>query len=291
MAMQLPAHIRHPTSNIRHRRAFTLIELLVVIAIIALLVGILLPALGAARAQARATACASRLHQLGIALNLYLNDFDNTLPQATTTIGGNQVVVGTLFGGKRGSLPAYSINTMGAELRPLNKYIIETTIPEGSDADLTQPTIEVEAFKSPSDKGGNIPGVGPVQSMYDLLGSSYSLNDHANKPTMGTPELPTLVPNSGGKMPPIATPSKTWLLGSDPIFNTDGGGDRQHYWYSAKSAGSQTAASDTKANLLFADWHVGVTLTVPGQPINTTKDYTFWPTPPVNPSALAPTMP
>ncbi len=268
------------------RRAFTLIELLVVIAIIALLVAILLPALGAARANSRATVCASRLHQLGIALNLYMNDFDNTLPQATTTLGGNQVVIGTLFGGKKGQLPAYSINTMGAEGRPLNRYVLETTPIPDSETDV----MEVEAFKSPCDKGGVIPGVGRVDSMYNFLGSSYSLNDHALAPTPSTPEVATLVPNGGGKMPVIVTTSKTWLLGSDPIFNADGGGDRQHYWYTTNS--NITAASGAvKANLLFADWHVGSQLSVPATPVNTTKDYTFWPVPPVNPSSLAPTLP
>jgi prepilin-type N-terminal cleavage/methylation domain-containing protein/prepilin-type processing-associated H-X9-DG protein len=297
--MTAPPNIRHsrrsdrpPAPSPHHRPAFTLIELLVVIAIIALLVAILLPALGAARASARATTCATRLHQLGIALNLYMGDFDNTLPQATTILGGNPVVIGTLFGGKKGTLAGYDIDKKGAELRPLNRYIIETAVPEGTDADLTQPTMEVEAFKSPCDKGGVIPGVGTTDSMYNLLGSSYSLNDHANKPTMGTPEIATLIPNRGGKMPVIATPSKTWILGSDPIFNTDGGGDRKHYWYSAKTTSAQSAAAgDTKANLLFADWHVGTTLTVPGQPVNTTRDYTFWPIPPADPSALAPTLP
>jgi prepilin-type N-terminal cleavage/methylation domain-containing protein/prepilin-type processing-associated H-X9-DG protein len=280
--MPTPA-IAPPT---RRPRGFTLIELLVVIAIIALLVAILLPALGSARASSRATVCASRLHQLGIALNLYMNDFDNTLPQATTSIGGNQVVIGNLFGGKKGQLPAYSIDTMGAEGRPLNRYVIETAPTPDSEPGV----VEVEAFKSPCDKGGDIPGIGPVQSMYDFLGSSYSLNDHALAPNQSTPEVATLVPNSGGKMPVIVTTSKTWLLGSDPIFNADGGSDRKHYWYTTNS--NLTAASGAvKANLLFADWHVGSQLPVPAAPVNTTKDYTFWPVPPVNPSALAPTLP
>ena len=51
----------------------------------------------------------------GIAVNLYLNDFDNTLPQATTTLGGRQVVIGTLFGALYTYLTADSIVRRGAK--------------------------------------------------------------------------------------------------------------------------------------------------------------------------------
>jgi len=51
--------------------AFTLIEILVVVAIIALLVAILLPALAKAKDQARRAACASNLHQMGLACMHY----------------------------------------------------------------------------------------------------------------------------------------------------------------------------------------------------------------------------
>jgi len=67
--------------NCRCRRAgFTLIELLVVIAILALLIGILLPALNQARHQARRTACAANLRQVGVAIHLYSEDFDGSIP-------------------------------------------------------------------------------------------------------------------------------------------------------------------------------------------------------------------
>ena len=61
-------------------RAFTLIELLVVIAILGLLISILLPALSQARQQARRAACAANLRQTGMAIHLYSQDQEDTIP-------------------------------------------------------------------------------------------------------------------------------------------------------------------------------------------------------------------
>jgi prepilin-type N-terminal cleavage/methylation domain-containing protein len=64
----------------RMSRAFTLIELLVVIAIIAILAAILFPVFAQAREKARGAACLSNVKQLGLSLQMYAQDFDETLP-------------------------------------------------------------------------------------------------------------------------------------------------------------------------------------------------------------------
>src|SRR5438876_8504115 len=56
--------------------AFTLIELLVVIAIIALLASLLLAALKSAKQRAQLAACKSNLRQWGVALNLFVGDYE-----------------------------------------------------------------------------------------------------------------------------------------------------------------------------------------------------------------------
>lgn len=62
-------------------RAFTLVELLVVLAIIALLAALLIPVFSKAKETGRGTACLSNLHQIGLALQIYVSENNNRLPE------------------------------------------------------------------------------------------------------------------------------------------------------------------------------------------------------------------
>jgi prepilin-type N-terminal cleavage/methylation domain-containing protein/prepilin-type processing-associated H-X9-DG protein len=64
----------------RKHTGFTLIELLVVIAIIAILAAILFPVFARARENARKSSCQSNLKQIGLAVQQYAQDYDETYP-------------------------------------------------------------------------------------------------------------------------------------------------------------------------------------------------------------------
>ncbi|MCH8275048.1 MAG: type II secretion system protein [Armatimonadetes bacterium] len=63
------------------RRGFTLIELLVVISIIGVLVALLFPIMATAKKKAKETVCSNNLLQIGVALNLYRDDYDMKMPE------------------------------------------------------------------------------------------------------------------------------------------------------------------------------------------------------------------
>jgi prepilin-type N-terminal cleavage/methylation domain-containing protein/prepilin-type processing-associated H-X9-DG protein len=258
--------MRSSLPSLRRARAFTLIELLVVIAIIALLVGLLLPALGKARLMGKSTACLGRLQQIGVAITLYQSDFDNRLPQAKGPLPkGGEAVIGALFGGKKGQVPFYGINDLGAERRPLNKYLLDRTVVPDADPGV----VELPEWRSPLDTGAEstglpIPGLDRTDSFYDFIGASYTLNDHG----LDSEENATLVPLGGGRMPFLSRPSKTWMIATHPIYNYQQDGDRGSRW---------TDKNKVEANMLFCDFHARMRVYVPPGVVNTTDDYTFLP--------------
>ncbi len=87
----------HPTPSRQPRPArgftlgFTLIELLVVIAIIAILSAILFPVFQSVRENARRTACLSNMKQVGTAITLYSQDYDELIVPSQNGSGVNLV--------------------------------------------------------------------------------------------------------------------------------------------------------------------------------------------------------
>jgi prepilin-type N-terminal cleavage/methylation domain-containing protein len=145
------------TNKDRTVSGFTLIELLVVIAIISILAAILFPVFASARENARSIAATSQAREIGIAVRMYVEDYDEAFPifQAYNTLDYN----GNLA-------PPWSANHLGVEMEVL-PYVKNHDI-----------------FKDPDDDGSPyLPNAGypagiTTDSYYDAYGSSYRF-DHA----------------------------------------------------------------------------------------------------------------
>ena len=69
----------------RNRYGFTLIELLVVIAIIGVLIALLAPAIATTREKSQITACINNIRQIGMAMTMYADDNNSTIPAVPDT--------------------------------------------------------------------------------------------------------------------------------------------------------------------------------------------------------------
>ena len=115
----------------RWGKGFTLIELLVVIAIIAILAAILFPVFVRAKERAKETTCKSNMKQLAIAIQLYLNDWNQSYPDHAQFMAPDIV-------------PAYSGNSYSNQLggewikRFSHRYMKVTAQGEKSPAGLAR---------------------------------------------------------------------------------------------------------------------------------------------------------
>ena len=67
------------------RKSFTMVELLVVIGIIGLLAAMLFPVLKKVKMNAQKSGCVNNLHQIGLAVQTYVNEYNGYLPVCIRT--------------------------------------------------------------------------------------------------------------------------------------------------------------------------------------------------------------
>jgi prepilin-type N-terminal cleavage/methylation domain-containing protein len=149
-----------PMDRSRGKRAFTLIELLTVIAIIALLASMLLPALARAKQRAKDVKCLSNLRQCGVAMNLYLEDFQDKF-----------------FWGDTQDLLEMSLNGMEwfvwAGRTNGNKNLLQGNIFNRIDRPLNHYGLTEQTVTCPNDMG-RLTEV--AETTFDAVGNSYFFN-------------------------------------------------------------------------------------------------------------------
>lgn len=199
-------------------RAFSLIELLVVIAIIAIIAAILLPTLSTAKARARDTYCANNLHQCGVALNLYLQDYNDRVFWKGTNVSLDGMDLFVWAGRTNNNqIGAQQGNLFNKTDRPLNHY----SLSEG-------------AVTCPADQGRSVDNT--TYNLFQWVGNSYMFD------CVQLPEFPVSQGLDGVQMGTVTQPSQKVVFACGiMMYPTDVKG-----WHRQKPAG----------NIMFADYHV-----------------------------------
>lgn len=165
----------YKTNRRRRDVAFTLVELLTVIGIIAVLAAILFPVFATVRGKARQAGCQSNLRQVGLAVQMYTQDYDGLLPYAKDA---SDKAVPQIWSSTSAACQQ-KINAM-----PMLHPYPDTTVPGGFEPGVLDPYIKTkDIWRCPGDTGfdfldNNDSCNGPCTmdarpSMYERYGGSY----------------------------------------------------------------------------------------------------------------------
>ena len=198
-------------------KKFTLIELLVVVAIIGILASMLLPSLAKAREASKRAVCISNLKQIGTAMAMYHNAFDDKYPLHSEW--------GNLMGGL-GTVGNYS-GTTAPENRPLNAFLDDTG----------------KVAMCPSDKGDALHA--NISNCFEEYGTSYLVQWNSN--SFGVQKV---TDKDADELPSVLDwdePEKKIVLGEWSWHGNRSLANSKSRWHNL---------NNRRYNMLFADGHV-----------------------------------
>lgn len=252
-------------ASIRSRRAFTLAELLIVVAILALLAALLFPVLSRAREGGRKSVCQSNLRQIGLGIQQYSRDYDETYLGYQLSYGTADVSWPTL-------------------LHPYVKNSPIFACPTASETPTSSPFFPGRSYVGLLPTDGSDSGQGRVNVLSYAMNVIRSNRLNSNQegwrtPGWGTPANPKhgFISPSGTPLRVAAVPAPSatifvvdaWTTNVSPVLSNRAQTLRQIKWergtdYGDLSAPANANTAHTRVasrhldgfNVLFADGHV-----------------------------------